>query len=60
MNKWAVYCDDEKYFFTTRAKARELAKKLNSHPANTNIRKFGPYKNVTGVARVYKLKVLWS
>lgn len=50
--RWAVECDGERWRFATRAQARSFAERLNSHPANGNIRLFGPYLNVDGCARV--------
>ena len=52
--KWTVICDDEKWFFKTRKKAREFSRGLNRHPANANIRLFGPYLNANGIARVQR------
>jgi len=49
---WAVIIDDETEWYATRAAARAKAKWHNRHPANVDIRRFGPYKNVTGRARV--------
>lgn len=51
---WKVICDDECWTFNTRDQARAWARKINNHPANANIRAFGPYSNVDGIARVVK------
>ena len=50
--RWAVECDDERWSFKTRREAREYARHINRHPANQDIRRFGPYASVDGVARV--------
>jgi len=52
VKRWVVECDGDKWRFSSRAAAREHAGWLNRHPSNTNIRAFGPYKNVDGRARV--------
>ena len=54
-NKWRVKCDDEVWFFDTRNKARKFAKHLKNHPANKNIRAFGPYKNADGIVTIKKV-----
>jgi hypothetical protein len=54
-HRWLVECDDERASFSTRAKARAYAVRLSGHPANANIRLFGPYTNVDGCARVIDL-----
>ena len=54
-NRWLVECDDERASFSTRAKARAYAVRLSGHPANANIRLFGPYSNVDGIAQVVDL-----
>ena len=54
--RWGVVCDDERWVFSTRARAREWAARVNRHPANANIRMFGPYRNVDGVARLVDLR----
>lgn len=54
-NRWLVVCDDELESFSTRAKARAAAGRISGHPANANIRLFGPYLNVDGIAQVIDL-----
>ena len=51
-NRWMVECDDELEFYRTREAAREAARQINRHPANRDVRRFGGYNNVDGVARV--------
>lgn len=53
--RWLVVCDDEARSYKTRSAAKEAARSLQGHPANANIRAFGPYKNVDGEARVIDL-----
>ena len=53
--RWMVLCDGERKTFATRAAAREEAAWLNRHPSNTNIRNFGPYRNVDGRAQIVDL-----
>lgn len=50
--RWAVECDGEVWDCSTRAEARELRRWLWRHPANANIRTFGPYLNVDGIPRI--------
>ena len=54
-HRWLVECDDEHKSFSSRSAAREYAARLANHPANVNIRRFGPYKNVDGIARIIDL-----
>lgn len=53
--RWLVECDDERFNYRSRERARAAAARLNSHPANVNIRAYGPYRNVDGRARVIDL-----
>lgn len=53
--RWLVVCDDEMFSCSTRREARSRAERLNGHPANADIRNHGPYKNVTGTARIIEL-----
>jgi hypothetical protein len=53
--RWLVICDDEMSNFQTREQAKSYANWLNRHPSNSNIRVYGPYKNVKGVASVIDL-----
>ena len=55
--RWMVVCDDERRRFRTRAAARDWARGENAHPSNVDVRRFGPYRNVDGVARILDL---WS
>lgn len=50
--RWSVEIDGERFAFRTRDEARQCAARHNRHPANVNIRTFGPYRNVDGTARV--------
>jgi hypothetical protein len=52
MKRWVVECDGEMWEYRTREEAREQQRRVNGHPANSNIRKFGPYANVDGIARI--------
>ncbi|MBX6334668.1 hypothetical protein IRY61_05020 [Candidatus Saccharibacteria bacterium] len=54
-HRWLVVCDDYMKSHPTRKAAREDARRLNDHPSNEDIRRFGPYLNVTGIARVIDL-----
>ena len=54
-HRWLVECDGERASFPTRAKARAYAVSRSGHPANANIRLFGPYTNVDGIAQVNDL-----
>jgi len=49
--RWCVVCDDESWRFRTRREARAFAARLKRHPANVDVRRFGPYANADG--RVY-------
>ncbi len=51
--RWVVKIDGEIERYATRAEAREAAAWHNRHPANIDIRRFGPHQNVDGIARVY-------
>ena len=50
---WVVVCDGEQRWFGTRSAARKDARATNRHPGNRDVRRFGPYANCDGVARVY-------
>lgn len=54
-HRWLVVCDDERKSYHSRSAARYAAAALNGHPANANIRRFGPYANARGAARVIDL-----
>lgn len=53
-HRWLVVCDDEASSYRTRQAARAACRRIAGHPANRDIRRFGPY-NVTGLARVIDL-----
>lgn len=53
--RWLVDCDGDISTFASRAAAREHQAWLNRHPGNVDIRNFGPYTNVDGIARLVDL-----
>ena len=54
-HRWLVECDDDRKSFPSRSAARDYAAWLNRHPSNVDIRRFGPYLNADGIARIIDL-----
>lgn len=55
--RWLVICDGERDAFASRSQARAAARRINRHPANVDIRRYGGYRNVDGVARVIDRRI---
>jgi len=54
-HRWLVEIDGRRSTYRTRREAMDAQRWENRHPANTNIRIFGPYRNGDGKARLIDL-----